>query len=263
MELFGALNISEAEERKFSCEVSFVGRLYNRFKFDELFSQEEEDQRAKKEVDMIMEQCFCKWDDTTSIYNKASNDLVKFLLRKEPVYDWDEYSLDSTFYVEGFKLARRLNYKERVAVLNTAAQKHQVYLYTDDKNIDKLINVEIKGTVNCMDEMPAAFYCSKINLNISSRSIESGIPQRIFDIMASGGFVLTNYQSELEEYFEIGKDLEVFHNLEELRHKIDYYLSHETERLRIALNGYQKVRDRYSYTVLASAWIDSILFEED
>ena len=112
------------------------------------------------------------------------------------------------------------------------------------------------------EEMPKAFYVSKINLNITSRSIDSGIPQRVFDIMASGGFVLTNYQPELEEYFEIGKDLEVFHDLDELMEKVDYYLAHEEARIRIAMNGYRKVREKYSYTILATEWVKQVLAEE-
>ncbi len=74
------------------------------------------------------------------------------------------------------------------------------------------------------------------------------MPQRILDIMGSGGFVLTNYQQEIEDYFEIGKEIEVFRDLDELMEKTAYYLSHEEERLRIAMNGYMKVRDHFSYT---------------
>lgn len=79
------------------------------------------------------------------------------------------------------------------------------------------------------------------------RAIESGIPQRIFDIMSVGGFVLTNEQEEIEELFTPGVDLVTFQSLDEMKDKIGYYLSHERERIRIAMNGYQKVRDYYSY----------------
>jgi spore maturation protein CgeB len=96
--------------------------------------------------------------------------------------------------------------------------------------------------------MPKAFYLSKINLNITSRSIESGVPQRVWDILSVGGFCLTNYQPELEDYFEIGKDLDVYHNLEELDEKIAYYLKHDEERVRIAINGYKKMRKYHTTT---------------
>ena len=106
--------------------------------------------------------------------------------------------------------------------------------------------------------MPKVFYLSKINLNITSRSIESGVPQRVWDILAVGGFCLTNYQPELEDYFEIGKDLEVYHNTEELVEKVDYYLKHEEQRVRIAMNGYQKVKNCHTYYNRWNVIIDKI-----
>ncbi len=102
--------------------------------------------------------------------------------------------------------------------------------------------------VDYYTDMNKIFYLSRINLNITLPSIETGLPQRILDIMGSGGFVLTNYQQEIEDYFVIGQDIEVFRDVDELLEKVSYYLSHEKERLRIAMNGYQKVRDQFSYT---------------
>ena len=45
-----------------------------------------------------------------------------------------------------------------------------------------------------------------------------------------------------------GQEIEVFRDVDELLEKVSYYLSHEEQRLRIAINGYQKVRDHFSYT---------------
>ena len=56
--------------------------------------------------------------------------------------------------------------------------------------------------------------------------------------------------------------MEVFHNMEELLEKVDYYLSHEKKRIQIAMNGYRKVRERYSYTVLATKWVEEVLAED-
>ena len=95
--------------------------------------------------------------------------------------------------------------------------------------------------------MNKIFYLSKINLNITFRQITSGIPQRVFDIMACGGFVVTNHQSELDAYFRKGTDLEVFETLQELDEIVDYYLHHEKERIQIAMNGYKKVVSHHTY----------------
>lgn len=259
VEEFGSIVLSDEDEKKYSCDVSFVGRLYNKLRFEELFTKDDDD--CLKEANNIFETCKCKWDGKTTIYGHASEKLIDKILERESVSDWDDYCLDKRFYVESFKLARKLNEIERVSVLNRISLRHQVRLYTDDSKLQGLKNVDIRQPLEYMDEMPKAFYFSKINLNISSRSIEMGIPQRVLDIMAVGGFVLSNYQSELEEYFEIGKDLDVFHDLDELERKIDYYLKHEKDRLQIAMNGYKKVRKYFSYTVRAGEMVNRIIRE--
>ena len=137
---------------------------------------------------------------------------------------------------------------ERIKILNELAQKYEVVLYTGSQQTDLLKGVKIRPKVDYMNVMPKIFHLSKINLNITSRTIESGLSQRIWDVLGVGGFLLTNYQPELEEYFEIGKDLEVFHDLEELEEKVSYYLKHEEQRIRIAMNGYKKVRALHKYS---------------
>lgn len=103
------------------------------------------------------------------------------------------------------------------------------------------------GRVDYKTQMPLVFAGSKINLNISLRSIHSGIPLRVLDIMACGGFVLTNWQPEIEEYFVEGAEVAMFHSLEECMEKIDYYLQHEEKRKQIAEAGRKKVLEEFSY----------------
>ena len=95
--------------------------------------------------------------------------------------------------------------------------------------------------------MPLVFKQSRINLNISLRSIKSGIPLRAFDIMGSGGFLLSNYQEDFLENFTPGVDFEYYESEEDLLRKIDYYLTHEEERIAIAKNGHDKVAAAHTY----------------
>ena len=97
----------------------------------------------------------------------------------------------------GFKLANI----ERVKTLNLLAKKNKVALYTDEQDAS-LINVDFKGTVDYMDDMPKVFNNSSINLNMTIRNIRTGIPLRVWDILGAGGFLLTNYQIELTDYFK-------------------------------------------------------------
>ncbi len=59
--------------------------------------------------------------------------------------------------------------------------------------------------------------------------------------------------------FEEGKEIVTFRTPEELVDKADYYLKHEKERMRIGLNGYQKVKKCYTYEQQLNKII-SILF---
>ena len=97
--------------------------------------------------------------------------------------------------------------------------------------------------------MPQIIKCSKINLNMTNRPIKTGLPLRIFDLMACGGFVLSNYQSEIPEIFVPDKDIVLYDSIPDMLAKIDYYLAHDDERKQIAKNGYEKVKEYHSYDV--------------
>ena len=260
VEVFGNVVVSKEDEKKYKADVAFVGRLYAKRGFEQLFKNENGKYLA--EAESVINSVKCTWRDNVSIYDKVSDELIEYVSKKEPAKIWKQYDIDKRYYFESMRLARKCNELERMTILGHLAPKYDVVLYTDDQQIDGLSLVKIKPWVDYWMEMPKVFYVSKINLNITSRSIESGIPQRIWDIMAVGGFCLTNYQPELTEYFEIGKDLEVYHDLEELQQKVDYYLVHEDERIRIAINGYKKVRNYHTLRKRLEQILNYVMVED-
>ena len=144
----------------------------------------------------------------------------------------------------GFLLKAVTN-KERALLLTLLAKYYRVKLFGPDEL--KLSNVTSGGIVDYVEQMPLVFKCSKINLNITLRNIRHGIPQRVLDIMGCRALALTNYQKDLEEYFEDGKELLIYHSIEEAVDKCNYYLKHEKEAERIRQNAYKIVKDQFSY----------------
>lgn len=145
-----------------------------------------------------------------------------------------------------FLLAQEVTGRERYLALALLSSRFQVKEYSNDKS-DQLKNVEFCGYIDYQTQMPAVFADSKVNLNISLRTIRSGIPLRVLDILGCGGFAISNYQSEIEEYFTIGKEIEVYTSLNELLEKTEFYLNHETLREQIAQAGLARIQKDFSF----------------
>lgn len=250
-----AIRISEEEERNFGCEVSFVGQLYNRTYHKQIFEQMPEIIHNKY-LNLCKQHAYT-WDGN-SIFPAFDQTMVQFFDSIMKKRELEYYDIDRQFLTEVLFYMPYLSSRERVGVLERLSAICQVELYTNDYDDSLGLNrVHIHPPVK-ETEMYKIFYSSRINLNITMRGIESGVPQRVFDIMSVGGFVLSNYQPELDELFQVGKELEVFHSLEELQDKADYYLEHENERIRIAVAGYQRVKQDYSYPKLLRNILETV-----
>lgn len=158
----------------------------------------------------------------------------------------DSFTNTDAFVAANDYLGYKLAEQERIQTLNALGKHFPVTIYTRS-NTECLENITVKSGVKTLTEMPFVFANSKINLNITMRSIQTGLSLRVYDIMGCCGFLMTNYQAELPEYFEIGKDLESYGSMEELLDKCTYYLNHEEQRITIARNGYEKVRQYHTY----------------
>lgn len=145
-----------------------------------------------------------------------------------------------------YVINRQITAEERLELLAAVSEKYALDLYTPDRSVS-LANCTNHGPVDYYDMAPYVFKTAKINLNISLRSILSGIPLRAFDIMGAGGFLLTNYQADFLDYFIPDEDFVFYESQKDLLAKIEYYLNHETERAEIAENGLQKISADHTY----------------
>jgi spore maturation protein CgeB len=75
----------------------------------------------------------------------------------------------------------------------------------------------------------------------------SQIKGRTFEIPGYGGFLLTQTADFLQEYYQPGKEVEIFENETELVEKVRYYLHHHEERDRIRLEGHHRTVAEHTY----------------
>jgi hypothetical protein len=136
---------------------------------------------------------------------------------------------------------------ERKEILELLSEHFQTVLYSQSDS-SMLPLVENRGYLDYSTQMPVMFNQSSININITLRCILSGISLRALDIMGAGGFLLSNYQPELAEFFEDGKEMVMFYDRKDLLEKTRYYLLHDDERREIAANGRKKVEELFDYS---------------
>ena len=146
-----------------------------------------------------------------------------------------------------FTLCTNVAHLERMEILTQLSENFPTTLYSADLPEEFEDKIDYRGTVYYSTEMPKVFRLSRINLNITLKSIESGIPLRCIDILGAGGFLMSNYQPELVENFENGKEIVCYESTKDLIEKCRYYLSHEEERAEIARRGHDKARELFNY----------------
>lgn len=235
----------EANTTQFQSEVSFVGSLYNEEHnlYDRLPSLSPYTKGYLEGLLLAQSKVYG--------YNFLEDSLPPSILEEIQSaiqYQKNPDGVETLSYIfSDYFLCRKLTSMERMEYLNLISQYFPLKIYTHNPNtiIGKAQNM---GSADYTTEMPYIFHNSKINLNITLRSIKNGIPLRCMDIMKSGGFLLTNYQFDLLRHFTPNEDFVYFDSKEDLINKIDYYLSHEDERISIAKSGYEKVRKNHNYT---------------
>lgn len=227
----------------FLYDISFVGSLYTeKHNFFERMTTLTDYTKGYLDALMSAQMNIQGYNFIQESLSPIMDDLYK-ALPMEPNPD----GVESREYLYAqYVINRKITGLERTRILKAVTAHHPMDLFTHDRTfvIPNLMN---HGPVENVTEMPLVFKKSRINLNISLRSIKSGIPQRAFDIMGSGGFLLSNYQSDFMDNFIPGKDFDYYESMDDLLTKIDYYLAHDDERSAIAQNGHDKIAKAHTY----------------
>lgn len=240
------LGMTDADFEAYGGDIAFVGSLYTeKCRYDRLALSD----HTRGFVDGLME-AQLKVFGCNFIPEVLTEEVIREIADADPdFYKSDDVYMDMSRYLAAHQyIGMKLAAVERERTLRFLSGRFRVNLYTRS-DASALPKVNCRGGVNTLTEMPKVFHASRINLNITMRPIETGLSLRIWDILGCGGFLITNYQAEIPAYFEIGKDLETYETMEELAEKVHYYLTHEEERVEIAIHGYETMAKRHTYHI--------------
>ncbi len=201
---------------------------------------------------------FLKWLSNKNPPMQAFENLICERIRKSEIFQYDEIKQLkppisglpeparlaliedlTTFYIRNEYLKALMN--KPLSIYGDAG-------WTMKALVGPLTGLYSGRSLDFMHETPWIYNRSKINLNIFNVQCMNSPTIRMFDVMACGGFLLTEYRPFIEERYKIGEELDVFRDPKELAEKTDYYLAHPDQRMEIAKAGQAKTlrEDIYS-----------------
>jgi hypothetical protein len=103
---------------------------------------------------------------------------------------------------------------------------------------DMVANGDFAKAVNCADIFLARDVYPEVDASVSNR---------LYWACGSGAFYLTYHAEGIEDIMAPGREIETFHDLDEMSEKIAFYLDHPVERRKIARAGQERVLQHYTF----------------
>lgn len=240
----------EVLQRQYGAQISFVGSIYEQNYYESIPYLPPE---LKGYIEGICQ----------AQRHMQGMELVRSLLTDEKINEIKDYvklEEDARYEVSyrqlfcDLFLAKYISSLERKDILQELADRYPVKLYSESDW--KCPGLEAKGSVDYRRQMPIVFSRTACNLNMTIRSISSGIPLRCLDIMGAGGVLFSNTQPELLEYFDEGEEFVGFGSREELLDKVSFYLDKDELCSKIAGQGQRKVWEQFNYRRILNRILD-------
>jgi spore maturation protein CgeB len=230
-----------------SCDVSFVGSVELNL-FDIVLRRRARWQKYPQlnhAIDLM----------TVPGTSESSIQVVKKLETYKNEMPWDMYAVFCrTVYEEAATLIRL----QTIASIRDC--KVKVYGNAGWNNL-RSDNVEYAGPVSYWPDLNTVYHGSKINLNITSPQLITGVTQRVFDASVGCNFILSDERADIYELF---KDTVVtYRNRSDLNEKVHYFLQHDDERIAHAKEAQKIVKKHHTWKHRARQLIEAISSEID
>lgn len=233
-EVFRPIKLSSSNARKYGSDISFVGNSM-------LQPIEEELSGIPEELHPAIEKIACALSHLRISFAEGLKTLSEREIEK----------------VNSLTINQRLDFEAAAywkATLHyrlsciRALKDFRPVIY-GDKRWGELLGsgYRLKSPLNYYKELPLAYNACKINFNATSLQMLEAVNQRVFDVPASGGFLLTDHQAAIEELFEAGREIVTYKDTGEIPDLVRFYLKHPELRIDVANRGRERVLKEHTY----------------
>ena len=105
----------------------------------------------------------------------------------------------------------------------------------------------LHGELSYYTDLPGFYPLSDINFNCTSKQMKGAVNQRIFDVPAAGGFVLTDWRDQMDSLFEPQREIIFYREAAEIPDLVRYYLQHPEARMRIVRAARRRVLAEHTW----------------
>ncbi|MBI3987200.1 MAG: glycosyltransferase family 1 protein [Lentisphaerae bacterium] len=136
-------------------------------------------------------------------------------------------------------VGQELACRQRIRLVEYLQRFYEVDVFGDGywrEALEGMKSVRYNGLAP-FDRLPDIYNTAQIAIHLSQPQCRNAIAQRVFHVLAAGGFLLAERSAVLAELFEAGRHLDTYASLEELRDKCEFYIRNPDVRLRIARQG--------------------------
>lgn len=110
--------------------------------------------------------------------------------------------------------------------------------------------------IDYYEELPAFYQQSSVNFNCTSQQMKGAVNQRVFDVPATGAFLITDHREQIEDLFELDKEVVVYRNPEEIPGLIRKYLSDPATRALISDAARRRIIAEHTYEIRLTSILD-------
>lgn len=143
---------------------------------------------------------------------------------------------------------RRADTAYRQQAIDLMGKEFNICVYS---NAQEAVNPEqritIKPEVSYGAPLARVYAAAPLNLNLTNSHLRTAVNQRVFDIPAVRGVLLTDWRANLEQLFDIDTEIICFHSLEEMIDKARYYLAHPAAGKAIAEKAHRRVTAHHTW----------------
>jgi spore maturation protein CgeB len=100
-------------------------------------------------------------------------------------------------------------------------------------------------------DIKSLYMHSKIGINIHDSDSYGFGNRRTYELPLNGVMLVCDFKTSfLENIYKLNKEAVGYETIDEAIGLIDYYLTHEDERMEIAVNGFRKAKEKYLFSSL-------------